>query len=135
VITCGAGESPDESSILSELRLSGGYEQRGPLPPDQISAILASTTFALSAQDPLSLQKSGTFMAYAAHGLSVISPHAESLGAEPLCWLVHPRELLEGIDAAELQTRAESLRDWQQRTGSWAEIAARIAQALQMKTR
>ncbi|MFL6567623.1 MAG: hypothetical protein ACJ8LI_00530 [Chthoniobacterales bacterium] len=134
VITCGAGESPDELAILSELPFSDGYEQRGPLPPDQISATLGRATFALSAQDPLSLQKSGTFMAYASHGLSIISPHAESLGAEPLCWLVRPRELLEGIDATELKRRAESLRDWQQRTASWPEIAARIAQALQMKT-
>ena len=132
LISIGNGSAPEEEQLLGDLRLAGGFEQRGALPEAEVSQILARATFGISAQDELSLMKSGTFMAYAAHALNILSPYADSLGPEPLCWLTHPRELREGISHNELNSRAESLRQWQERTSSWSEIAARFAEALQL---
>jgi hypothetical protein len=94
--------------------------------------LLSRSAFALSAQDELSVTKSGTFVAYAAHGVNIISPHAGVSAAPPLCWATHPRELLEGVTVAELATRAEKLRDWHERTCSWPRIAEEFARALQL---
>ena len=71
-------------------------------------------------------------MAYAAHGLNILSECASKTGDEPLCWLIGPAELLEGLSESELRDRAACLRDWQQRTSSWDRIAARLGEALQL---
>ena len=107
-------------------------EIRGALPEPEVSQLLSRSSFALSAQDELSVTKSGTFVAYAAHALNIISPHAGRAAAAPLCWTSHPSELLEGVSPAELATRAEKLRDWHERTCSWPRIAEEFARALQL---
>ncbi|MDQ6913626.1 MAG: hypothetical protein M3128_12215 [Verrucomicrobiota bacterium] len=137
IITCGAQNTPagdaKEEKILQRLGLTSGYEMRGALAEREISQLLGRATYALSAQDELSLMKSGTFMACAAHGLNIISPAADSLGAEPLCWLTSPEELGAGISPNELETRAKNLREWQARTSAWSMIAGRFAEALQFE--
>jgi hypothetical protein len=65
-------------------------------------------------------------MAYAAHALNILSPFADSLGAEPLCWLTNPVD----FSPEELRANAEGLREWQERTSSWPQIAASFAEAL-----
>ena len=132
IISAGAGKGEQERMFLSRLQLLDGFEQRGALPGRDVSELLLRGSFGISAQDDLSLTKSGTFMAYAAHGLSIISPHGEQSKPEPLCWLTTPGELLRGLDTAELERRAQRLRDWQQRTASWPHIAKQFARALQI---
>ncbi len=134
VVTVGAQSTPagdaEERKLLTRFGLTRGCELLGALPEEDVSRILAQASFALSGQSELSLTKSGTFMAYAAHELNIISPVADSLGAEPQCWLTSPEELADGISPNELKSRAENLRAWQERTSSWPIIAARFAEAL-----
>lgn len=121
----------DLDALLADGRLTEIAEVGGDTTPEaEISALLSRASFGISAQDPLSLTKSGTFMAYAAHGLNILSPYADPLAAEPLCWLTSPHELRARLSPDELLKRAESLRRWQERTASWPEIAARFAAAL-----
>lgn len=134
-IAVGQGNTADdeEHALWSELRLAEGFEQRGASSEAEVSRLLSTASFGLSAQDELSLHKSGTFMAYAAHGLNILSPYADSFAPEPICWLTQSAELLRGISADELKSRAENLRSWQERTSSWSEIARRFADALQLE--
>ena len=136
LITIGGGTTEDgarrERELATTLPLRDGAEMRGALAEDQISDVLAASAFGISAQDELSVTKSGTFMAYAVHRLNILSPHAGTHQAVPLCWATHPDELARGLSHDELQTRARSLRDWQERTCSWSAIADRFAHALQL---
>ena len=134
IITVGAnGDGDDEEGrLLSSFRLAEGFEQRGPQPEREISRLLLTASFAISAQDELSYSKSGTFMAYAAHGLNIITACASRSKEEPLCWLITPRELLQSVSETELKLRGERLRAWQKRTSSWETIAAKFADALRL---
>lgn len=132
IITAGAGSGEQEQTLLAQLRLPEGFEQRGPLAEEDVSELLFCASFGISAQDDVSLTKSGTFMAYAAHGLNVLSPHGAASKPEPLCWLTTPGELCDGVEASELARRAERLQEWQERTAAWPHIAEQFARALHL---
>ncbi len=136
LITVGKGSAVEdlleEEKLLSALHLADGFEQRGALEEAEVSKILSRASYGLSAQSPRSLLKSSTFMAYAAHGLNILSPEADSLGEAPLCWLTSPAELRKGLATTEARSRAENLRAWQERTSSWPQIAERFAKALRL---
>ena len=136
LVIVGGGNGPsgdaEETELARALQLRGGAEFRGALPEHAVSELLASASFAVSAQDELSVTKSGTFIAYAAHGLNIISPYAGASATAPLCWATHPAELQAGIAEAELRARAESLRAWHARTCSWPHIAEQFARALRL---
>jgi hypothetical protein len=136
IVAVGANSDPraheEERDLLMKLALVDGFEQRGTQPEATVSEMLLTASFGIFGQDELSYDKSGTFMAYAAHGLNVLAEFADPSAPEPVCWLIAPRELVEGISETELEARAEHLRDWQQRTASWELIGATIAQALQL---
>ena len=136
IVTAGAGQSQEgndeEFTLLMELELIDGFEQRGPLPEEKISQLLSIGAFALSAQDDLSVTKSGTLMAYAAHGLNIISCYAGASRPEPLSLMTSPDELLRGLSPQELEARGERLRLWQEQTSAWPHIAREVAQALKM---
>jgi hypothetical protein len=135
VVTVGAtglNRDEEERSLLANLGLAEGFEQRGPQEERGISELLLTASFGISAQNELSYAKSGTFMAYAVHGLNVLAECAEPAREEPLNLLTSPRELLQGIPDMELRLRAERLRAWQQRTSSWDLIAVKFVEALQL---
>jgi hypothetical protein len=137
IVTVGAGnskgDSAREAALLDNLGLTNGFELREAASEPEISQLLATAAFAISAQDELSVTKSGTFMAYAAHQLNIISAAADPLAAEPICWLTSPDELKRGLPAQELLSRAENLRAWQEKTASWPMIAARFEDALRLQ--
>ena len=134
IITVGANGDDDneERGLLSGFRLAEGFEQRGPRSEREISELLLTAPFGISGQDELSYSKSGTFMAYAAHGSNILAACADRSKGEPLCWLIASHELLQGVSRAELKLRGERLRVWQRRTSSWQIIAAKFADALQL---
>jgi hypothetical protein len=135
VVTVGAtglNRDEEERSLVANLRFAEGFEQRGPQAERDISELLLTASFGISAQNELSYAKSGTFMAYAAHGLNVLAECGDPAREEPLNLLTSPRELLQGIPDTELKLRAEHLRTWQQRTSSWDLIAAKFIEALQI---
>jgi hypothetical protein len=135
IATAGAGRSregeDEEAALLTELELSEGFDQRGPLPEEKISELLLAGEFALSAQDDLSITKSGTFMAYAAHELNIISCYADVSKPEPLSLLISPVELMKGLTQTELESRGKRLRQWQERTAAWPDIANQVARVLE----
>ena len=134
LVTVGAGNTVDgdaeERPLLESLRLADGFQQRGELPEEEVSALLFNATFGISVQDDLSVTKSGTFMAYASHGLNILSYFAGVSQPPPLCWAIRTGELREGISYTELRTRAENLRAWQKQNCSWSQIAEQFARAL-----
>jgi hypothetical protein len=136
IVTAGAGRSregdDEELALLMELELIEGFDQRGPLPEEKISELLWACEFAISAQDELSITKSGTFMAAATHGVNIISCYANASQPEPLSLLISPDELTKGVTRMELESRGEKLRKWQERTAAWPHIANQIARALEM---
>jgi hypothetical protein len=126
------GACDHERELFDRLKLSEGFEQRGAGTEEQISQVLSSVAFGIFGQDELSLGKSGTFMAYAAHQLNVLAEIADSSKPAPVCWLVAPDELLDGISQDELDIRAERLRLWQKETCSWQRIARELGSALEL---
>lgn len=136
MIAVGAGDDArreaQERALLAALRFKEGFEQQGPRSGSEVSRLLLTASFGIFAQDQLSLSKSGTFMAYAAHELNVLADFADVSMPEPICWLVSPRELLGGVSESELKTRAERLAAWQQQNSSWASIAKAFARALDL---
>jgi hypothetical protein len=134
IITVGKGDGgflTEESDLLAHLQLKDGFEQRGRRSETEVSRLLFSASFGISGQSSLSLEKSSAFMAYAAHGLNVLSEFADPTKDEPLCALVSPDELLRGISQPELRARAARLQAWQECVSSWDVIATRLAEALQ----
>jgi len=136
IATVGAGQSregdAEELALLMEVELVDGFEQLGPLPEEKISQLLSLGEFALSAQDDLSVTKSGTLMAYAAHGLNIISCYADASKPEPLSLMTSPEELAKGVPPQELELRGKRLRLWQEQTSAWPHIAQKVARALKM---
>lgn len=137
IITAGARVSSQtgekERKLLTDLGLKAGFEQKGPLPEREVSRLLLTASFGISGQDELSYAKSTIFMAYAAHGLNILAPFADAIKPEPICLLTAPDELLCGISETKLKERAERLREWQKRTSSWDKIAARFAEAFNLR--
>jgi glycosyltransferase involved in cell wall biosynthesis len=136
LISVGAGgdshRDAEESALLAAFGLKDGFEQLGPRSEAEVSRLLLTASFGIFAQDQLSLSKSGTFMAYAGHGLNVLADFADVSMPEPICWLVAPRELLGNISESELKTRAEGLAAWQQQTSAWSLIAKAFGEALDL---
>ena len=136
IVTAGAGQSregdEEELALLMAIELIDGFEQQGPLPEEKISQLLSIGAFALSAQDDLSVTKSGTLMAYAAHGLNIISCYADASKPKPLSLMISPEELLKGVTPQELESRGERLRLWQEQTSAWPHIAEAVARALKL---
>jgi hypothetical protein len=71
-------------------------------------------------------------MAYAAHGLNIISCYADASKPEPLSLMTTPQELIKGVTHLELQSRGERLRQWQERISAWPHIANQVARVLEM---
>jgi glycosyltransferase involved in cell wall biosynthesis len=136
IISIGAGGDSnlhnEERSLLNALQLREGFEQLGSRPEREISALLLAASFGIFAHDELSLTKSGTFMAYAAHELNVLADFADKSKPAPICWLVAPLELRQGSSNSEWKSRAESLRAWQKENSSWELIARTFADALEL---
>jgi len=136
IISIGAGSDSnlhnEERSLLNALQLKEGFEQLGPRPEREISQLLFAASFGIFAHDELSVTKSGTFMAYAAHGLNVLADFADKSKPGPICWLVAPLELQQEGSNSEWKIRGESLRAWQKENSSWERIARTFADALEL---
>ena len=133
IVTVGGGETGQvevERQLLASIPLQEGFHQLGRRSEAEVSEQLLSAGFGISERDELSLSKSGTLMAYAAHSLNVLSPVANSARPLPVSLFVAPDELLRGLTNGELAKRADQLREWQNRVSSWTSIASVFADAL-----
>ncbi len=77
--------------------------------------------------------KSTIFMGYASHGLSILSPEAINNTCEPLCWVTHPLQLLEGkVTPEQIQKRGRKLAQWYENSASWNRVADTYREALSL---
>jgi hypothetical protein len=125
--------SEQERQLIVALPLTEGFDQVGGAPEEKISEVLSSCSFGIFAQNELSFEKSGSFMAYAAHQVNILADFADPSKPEPICRLIAPQELLRGLSETELHIRAERLRVWQEKTSSWSIIAEQIGEAMNLK--
>ncbi len=121
----------EEQVLLRELLPMAAVTCHGALAPEAISEILSKVGFALFAQPPESIEKSGSFMAFASHGCPVISPHAHALATAPLAHLIHPAELRnaqwENL-TLELNKRTQKLLAWQEEQAGWETIVTQMTE-------
>jgi hypothetical protein len=122
----------EEQRLLTSFQLADGFQQLGVQSESTISKILATASLGAFGQDELSYPKSGTFMTYAAHELNILADFANASKPAPICWLVAPSELLNGISPTELKERAQHLRNWQEQTSSWKLISTKVSDALEL---
>ena len=132
ITTIGHGDDSEETALLASLKLAEGFQQLGICPEATVSRELDRVAFAISDQDPLSYPKSGTLMAYAQHGLNVISPFASAARGEPFSIFFSPAELLRGVSLEQRDEHARLLKNWQARTSSWPAIADFFVKALRV---
>lgn len=123
ITTIGHGDNSGEATLLEDLKLSAGHQQLGACSEAAVSREFQQAAFAISDQDPLSYSKSGTLMAYAEHGLNIISPFATATSREPFSFFFSPAELQSGVSLEQREERARLLKSWQARTASWPSIA------------
>lgn len=98
--------------------------RHGELPAAKVSELLSRTQFALTTVDESTWSKSGTLMAFLAHGTSVVSDTKSSM--EPLVWNVMPQEV-ETIGPDELQRRTDAARRWYDTNAAWEVVARKIS--------
>lgn len=119
--------SPQTDEILARIFEETHVVRHGELSAVEVSQQLAATEFCLSAQNNLTWSKSGTFMAYAAHGCAVVTD--QRYEAAPLEFAV-PAASLEQATDAEIHERASKLREWYVGNATWEITAQRIADVI-----
>jgi len=133
------GGSPDgaqtELSFARQFLPEEKLGATGFMDDEALSELLARAEFGVSGQDWLSVEKSTTFMAYAAHGLNILSPYAGTDERAPFNWLTGVDELLTDDMQMEqkLRDRSRSLREWYESTASWSAIATKMSAGLRIK--
>lgn len=135
-----AGGAPDgakaELAVAKEFLAEDQVTVTGFLEDSALSQLLFKAEFGLSGQDWLSVEKSTTFMAYAAHGLNILSPHAGKDSRTPFAWITSADELLTDDVQMEqkLRDRSLALREWYESTASWSAITARMSASFKVRT-
>lgn len=135
LLLIGGGNSEEleivEKKLLEQTLPRDSYCCIGIASSQVISTILSQAEFGISTQSWQSFTKSGTFMAYAAHGLNILSPYAAKQSQKPFCWLTHPSELEQPSDFLNnaLKERSRNLQLWYNETCNWSVIAQEIKDA------
>ena len=75
-----------EKEIIRRILPSHVVNYHGVLPAEKVSELLRHVGFCLLSQPPENLTKSGSFMAFASHGCSILSPYADLDAEAPLCY-------------------------------------------------
>ena len=121
-----------EDAFAASVLPAGTVEILGPKSPEDLSRILLTAETGIFTQSPLSYTKSTIFMAYASHGIGIISPNTRGATEAPQCWVTHPDEILEGagISSAAIADRGRQIAEWYEQNASWPRIAAAYRVAL-----
>ena len=121
-----------EDALAASLLPPGTVEILGPKSPEELSRIFLTAEFGIFSQSPLSYTKSTIFMAYASHGIGIVSPNTLGASEAPQCWVTHPSEMLDGaaISSAAVADRGRRLAEWYEQNASWPRIAAAYRSAL-----
>lgn len=112
-----------EREIAEYTGITDLVEPLGHLSNEEISKRLCRAKFAFTGQTGDSILKSGTFMAYAAHGLTVIGTDLNS--SEPGKYLIHPNTMISCPELKReklIHEKAEALHHWFWSNRSWPHI-------------
>lgn len=112
----------------------GAFEILGAKSPEELSRLFAAAEFGIFTQSPAGLTKSTIFMAFASHGMNIVSPNVTPGLDAPQCWITHPDELLENGAGLELTLaeRAAKILAWYEQNLSWPRIADAYRQSLKL---
>ncbi len=116
--------SPQADALVAEILPPDAVTQHGELQPAEVSRRLQDAEFCLSSSNELTWSKSGTFMAYAAHGCAVIVPQSST--SDPLAFTIAPDDVT-AITAQVAEAKAAQLRRWYGQNADWGLIASRVA--------
>ena len=133
LVIAGGGSSMahEDRAVLRACLPESVTEQWGYVPAGELSRLLYRAEFGISDQTWDSVTKSTTFMAYASHGLNILSPYAGHDARAPYGWSTSAEELEERSHylAPLLRERADHLRQWYRDTADWAVIAGQMKAA------
>jgi hypothetical protein len=112
-----------ESGLPEQVVTRSGY-----LPADQLSRLLHRAEFGISDQTWDSVNKSTTFMAYASHGLNILSPFAGGDSRPPFDMLTSAPELEMQPSTSDdtLKERSQRLVTWYRETADWPMIVQKM---------
>jgi hypothetical protein len=114
-------------ALLSDFGAGDRVVAHGALSAPDVSKLLTESAYCLSAATPTTWSKSGTFMAYAAHGGAVVTKADQT--SPPLSATIAASQLHD-ISAADVQNKRAMLRQWYQQNADWNVIAPRIAELI-----
>jgi hypothetical protein len=120
-----------EDELAASLLPEGAAHVLGPQTPERLSQILLKSQMGVCAKATHGYTKSTIFMAYASHGVSIISPETINDPSPALCWVTHPAEVLDGVvKMDQVRERGELLARWYEENASWEHVAATYRKAL-----
>jgi hypothetical protein len=111
-------------ALLKSYPRSDVVIQHGEVPPDQISQLLSEAQFALTTANELTWSKSATFMAFLAHGCTVVVKSRSDL--EPLSWAITAEEVGTCTDD-ELQAKARAAKNWYETNADWKILGREVS--------
>jgi hypothetical protein len=112
------------SDQLTSVLPGGTVLRHGFLPSAAVSDLLSRVQFGLTNTTPETWSKSGSFMAFAAHGCAVVGK--TPFQSEPLRYTVSTEEL-PGISDVELVRRQRMLKQWYAENADWAVTGRRMS--------
>ncbi len=120
------GFNRTEDRLLASALPSEAYEILGRIPSAELSRLMLEAEVGLYSQGAGAYTKSTIFMAYASHGLNILSLDMRGIKEPPHCWVTHPLEWEEnGADFQRmLIDRSAKLSGWFEETASWSRIAS-----------
>jgi hypothetical protein len=120
-----------EDALAASLLPEGAVHLLGPQTPERLSQILLKSPMGICAKATHGYTKSTIFMAYASHGVSILSPETINDYSPALCWVTHPSEILDGaVKMDQVRERGELLARWYEQNASWDHVAATYRKAL-----
>ena len=120
-----------EDCLVRSLLPPGVAEVLGSQTAEQISQRFLKAEMGIFAKISHGYTKSTIFMAYASHGLSILSPENISKTCAPLSYAIHPLDLLEGkITSDQIENRGQKLAQWYENNASWGRVADTYREAL-----
>lgn len=116
--------APQADHLLVKLLERPDIVHHGELSASEVSKQLAGVECCLSNSTDRTWSKSGTLMAYAAHGCAVITQDAS---AHPPLNLTIAATAIESASEADVLEKGEQLRQWYEANATWELTAKRIA--------
>jgi hypothetical protein len=120
-----------EAQLVTEHLGPDVLVQRGAVKPEEVSATMLTVEAALLGQNPVSLKKSSTFMAMAAHNVPIICTVPETMKEPPAAGFFSSAEIIADpsiLTSEKGAGKKSQLYDWFWQTRSWEAIGLSISE-------